>query len=128
MNNDIDRYKGSHYVLLTLERNTKLENACSFSADLIRHLPYYQALQKSSKLMFYGEVMNGPAVCLILSVNSSDDFEQIVMNDPALKSGAFRIKDVVPFINNGIMSMVQHNYHLYPAFCTDEDQKSREQK
>jgi hypothetical protein len=44
--------------------------------------------------------MNQAAVCIILLVNSSDDFERIIMNDPALKSGAFKIKSVMPFINN----------------------------
>jgi hypothetical protein len=103
MTNDINYYNGSHYVLLTFEKDTRVENACSF--DAISHLHYYERLRKSSKLISYGEVMNQPAVCILLLVNSSDDFERIIMNDPALKSGAFKIKSVMPFINNKAVSI-----------------------
>lgn len=112
MNNDIDPFNGPHYVLLTFERDRKFENSRSFSADLIRHIHYYQSLQKSSKLISYGEVISRPALCLILLVNSSDDFEQIIKSDPILKSGVLRIKDVVPFIHNGTMTMAQSNYNF----------------
>jgi hypothetical protein len=97
---NINHYNESHYVLLTLEKETKVKNVRSFSADLTGHLQYYQELEKSSKVISYGEVMNQPAVCIILSVSSEDDFEQIILNDPTLKSGAYKIKSVMPFTNN----------------------------
>src|ERR1700734_286005 len=100
MTNNINHYSRPHYVLLTFEKDTKVENGCPSSIDSISHLQYYQRLRKSSKLISYEEVMNRPSVCIILLVNSSDDFEQIIMNDPALKSGAFKIENVMPFINN----------------------------
>jgi len=109
MTNNINHYSGSHYVLLTLEKDTKVENVCSFSADLISHLQYYQELRKSAKVICYGEVMNQPAICIILLVSSEVDFEQIILNDPALKSGAFKIKNVMPFINNGAITITEPN-------------------
>jgi hypothetical protein len=99
MTNNINHYSGSYYVPLTLEKNTKVKNVCSPSIGL-SHLQYYQELLKSAKVISYGEVMNRPAVCLILLVSSADDFEQIILNDPGLNSGAFKIKNVMPFINN----------------------------
>jgi hypothetical protein len=109
MTNNINYYDGSHYVLLTFEKDTRVENACSYSIDAISHLHYYERLRKSSKLISYGEIMNQPAVCVLLLVNSSDDFERIVMNDPALKSGAFKIKSVMPFINNNAGTIPSNN-------------------
>jgi hypothetical protein len=110
MNNNINHYNGSHYVLLTFEKSTRVKNARSLAIDSISHLQYYQGLRKSSKLISYGEVMNRPAICIILSVNSADDFEQILINDPALKSGAYKIKNVMPFLHSGTMAMTEPNY------------------
>ena len=101
MTNNINHYSGSHYVLLTLEKDTKVGN----SIDLISHLQYYQELRKSAKVISYGEVMNQPAVCVILLVSSSVDFEQIIMNDPGLNSGAYKIKNVIPFVNNEAITL-----------------------
>ncbi|MDB5140907.1 MAG: hypothetical protein JWR12_2823 [Mucilaginibacter sp.] len=112
MTNNINHYSGSHYVLLTLEKDTKVENACSSPIDLTSHLHYYQELRKSAKVICYGEVMNRPAVCIILLVSSADDFEQIILNDPALKSGAFKIKNVMPFINNEAMTVLNCNFQV----------------
>jgi len=112
MTNNINHYNGSHYVLLTFEKSPGAENVYSSTTDSLGHLKYYQRLRKSSKLISYGEVMNRPAVCIILLVNSSDAFEQIIMHDPALKSGAFKIKNVMPFIHNGTMTMTEAPYNF----------------
>ncbi|WP_426671538.1 YciI family protein [Mucilaginibacter sp. McL0603] len=104
MTDNINHYNGPHYVQLTLEKNRKVKHACSSSIDL-SHLQYYQRLQKKGKVICYGAAMNQPAACIILFVSSADDFEQIILNDPALKSGAFKIQSVMPFINNRAVSI-----------------------
>ncbi|MDF2431696.1 MAG: hypothetical protein JWP44_1327 [Mucilaginibacter sp.] len=52
MTNNINHYSGSHYVLLTLEKDTKIENACSPSIDLTSHLQLSGAakIRKSNML------------------------------------------------------------------------------
>jgi hypothetical protein len=107
MNNKINHFSGAHYVLLTLERGIEDENNSSFSNDVINHFRYYQQLRESLKVVSYGEVMNQPAVCIILSVSSDNDFEQIILNDPALKSSAYKIKNVMPFVNNGAITITE---------------------
>ncbi|MDB5115178.1 MAG: hypothetical protein JWQ79_670 [Mucilaginibacter sp.] len=112
MTNNINHYNGSHYVLLTLEKDTRVENTCSSPTGLNSHLQYYQRLRKSGKLISYGEVMNRPAICIILLVSSADDFEQIIQNDPALKSGAFKIENIMPFINNNAIPITNKMLHV----------------
>ncbi|MDB5122064.1 MAG: hypothetical protein JWP94_193 [Mucilaginibacter sp.] len=111
MTNNINHFSGSHYVFLTLEKDTTVD-ICSFPNNLINHLRYYEDLRESSKVIYYGEVMNQPAVCVILSVSSDNDFEQIISNDPALNSGAYKIKNIMPFVNNAAVTMKEPECYL----------------
>jgi hypothetical protein len=44
--------------------------------------------------------MNDIAVCAIIHVSGAAAFEQIIGNDPGLRSGLYHIKQVIPFANH----------------------------
>lgn len=100
MTTDSDHYNSLHSVVLLFD---KLTNAAQ-DAEVKSHKSYYKNLNGCARIIHYGDVMNENALCVIIEIASAAAFEQVICNDPALKSGFYRIKQVIPFTANTLMN------------------------
>ncbi|QNK61655.1 hypothetical protein H7F33_13965 [Pedobacter sp. PAMC26386] len=86
-------YRNGHQVMMTLRSSSYLSSL--YLLSLNKHAEYYR--QQIGKLISYGYCMNQDAICIVLKVACSNDFEHIISNDPQLISGALEIDVIIPF-------------------------------
>ncbi|PSL45651.1 hypothetical protein CLV51_104358 [Chitinophaga niastensis] len=91
------RYAEEHEVMILLKRIIPcvLENPDMY---LKMHLNYYRALNKNNRVLRYGMALTGNSICILLHVLSDNDFESIILNDPALDK-IYELVSIVPFAN-----------------------------
>lgn len=89
-------YAEEHEVMLFLRRITP---CVSGNPDMYLqlHLNYYKALG-NNRVLRYGLALTGDLICILLRVFSDKDFENILLNDPALDN-IYELVSAVPFAN-----------------------------
>jgi hypothetical protein len=100
MNPNADHYNEPHAVVLIFERPVNAKKSYAYESQVLCHEDYYKNLGDLAKIIHYGEVMNDIAVCAIIHVSGAAAFEQIIGNDPGLRSGLYHIKQVIPYANH----------------------------
>ena len=91
----LNRYKQPHEVIIVLRKITGHSSRYNYKY-LRMHLNYYKTMQEQKRIIRYGKILNDDSVCVILKVSSNVDFENIILNDPAINK-LFELVDAIPF-------------------------------
>jgi hypothetical protein len=112
MNTNTDRYNKPHMVVVIFEKPSDVLKNGKYDAEILCHENYYKTLKGAADVIYYGEVMNEKAVCVIMKIANDSVFEKIIGNDPALKSGLYKIKQVIPFVNQQEMTSYKTGFEI----------------
>ncbi len=89
------KFMQQHEVIVILKR---IKETLEYADKYLRmHQDYYRGLYNKNKIVKYGNVLNDDSVCILLKAHSDNEFEYIIMNDPAIDK-LFEIANVIPFL------------------------------
>jgi len=87
-------YKHPHHVMLFFEEK---ENINDHQQCISAHMSYYENLKSDGKVLINGSFWNQPRNFVILHVTSAAELEQIIAEDPAIRSNVLELVSAMPF-------------------------------
>jgi uncharacterized protein YciI len=99
---DNEKFAQQHEVMVILKKTKQNYFWENENALMTTHLNYYKNLYAHKKIVRYGKVLNDDSICILLNVSSDQDFEQLIISDPAFDK-LFEIVRVTPFVNDGFI-------------------------